>query len=366
MKRIKEYYIATYYTAMKKIKLTNTLLLIIVIPLIFYLLKVLSFIFIPLVLSMFIALLFLPLMRWLKKKNVPKLLSILVVLLIIALFLKIGGKLIQLSSKEIVSSKSIIFERVESTLASTLVSIEKFFGIERQEGETVMSRYFDGNYNLKNLGSAFGFIRSTLSTLLLTLFFVILFLAESINFQHLMHNTLFKIKYSSVKTFMKIEKDTIKFIKVKFLLSVLTGIGFSLACVIFDVGFPIFWGLITFTINFIQLIGSVVSTSLLSLFALAEIESTGTLVLFIFIIIAVQVIIGGILEPVFMGRTFSINVITIVVMLMLWGFIWGIPGLLMSVPITVFLKIVLEQFPNTKPIAVLMAGNNKFLQKRIK
>ena len=65
---------------------------------------------------------------------------------------------------------------------------------------------------------------------------------------------------------------------------------------------------------------------------------------------------GAILEPIFMGKTFSVNVITVLVMLMLWGYIWGIPGLIMSIPITVFLKILLDQFPNTQVVASFMAG----------
>ena len=83
-----------------------------------------------------------------------------------------------------------------------------------------------------------------------------------------------------------------------------------------------------------------------------------TLFFFILAITAVQVLFGGILEPVFMGKSFSINVITILVMLMLWGYIWGVPGLIMAIPLTVFIKIILEQFPNTKIIANIITGSN--------
>ena len=79
---------------------TNILLLIIAVPIVFYLLKVLSFIFIPLIFSMFIALLFLPLMRWLGRRKIPKFVSIIIVLFLVAAGLKIGIELIQLSSRE--------------------------------------------------------------------------------------------------------------------------------------------------------------------------------------------------------------------------------------------------------------------------
>ena len=341
---------------MKETKTTNTLLLIIVIPLIFYLLKTLSFIFIPLVLSMFIALLFLPLMRWLNKKKVPKPISIFLVILIITGILKLGGELIKLSIKEITSAEGFFFERAETKLVSLIESIEGFFGIERLKGENVIIHYFQSNNIFENFGSTLNFISDTLTITLMTVFFVILLLSESINFQKLLNTTIFKQKYSSVKTFMKIEKDIIKFVWVKFVISLFTGIGFGLACLFFGISFPIFWGLFAFLINFVQMVGSIISVLLLSLFAFVEVEPTGTLLFFILTITAVQVLMGGVLEPIFMGKTFSINVITVLVMLMLWGYIWGVPGLIMSIPITVFIKIILEQFPKTKVVASLMSG----------
>ena len=139
----------------------------------------------------------------------------------------------------------------------------------------------------------------------------------------------------------------------------MTGIGFSLACVFFDISFPIFWGLFAFLINFVQMIGSVVSVVLLALFAFIELDPTGTLLFFVLTITAVQVLMGGVLEPVFMGKAFSLNVITVLIMLMFWGYIWGVPGLIMSIPITVFVKIILEHSPKTKLIAELMSGSKQ-------
>ncbi|NQU53411.1 MAG: AI-2E family transporter [Bacteroidetes bacterium] len=349
---------------MKDLKTTNILLLIIVISLSFYLLKILSFIFIPLVLSMFISLLFLPLMRWLKKKHVPKPLSILIVILIVAGVLKLGGELIQISSNEIIAAEGVFFEKAEYKIVELIVAIEEFFGIERLEGENVLKHYFQENNFIGEFGTTLDFIGNTLSMTLMTAFFVILLLSESINFQNILNNTIFKVRHSSVKTFIKIEKDIIKFVKVKFIISLFTGIGFSLACLFFDISFPIFWGLFAFIINFVQMVGSIISVVLLALFAFIEIDQTGTLLFFVLTITAVQVLMGGALEPILMGKTFSLNVITVLVMLMLWGYIWGIPGLIMSIPITVFIKIVLDQFPGTKIIAGLMAGTTPAIQLR--
>lgn len=332
---------------------TNILLLVIAIPLVFYLLKILSFIFIPLIFSMFIALLFLPLMRFLGRRNVPKFLSILVVVLLVVGGVKIGIELIQLSSKEILATKAEFIPKAEEKIADLKVYLSEDFGFEFDDDTNVLTQLFQKD----NIGGTLGFLRNFLTMLLMTTFFVVLWLAESINVHKLLNNTLLKQKHTSIKTFMKIEKDLIKFIKVKFMVSLLTGVFTGLMCVFFDVSFPIFWGLFAFVINFVQMVGSFISVIMLSIFAFVELDPTSTLFFFIVAISGVQVLFGAILEPIFMGKSFSINVIAVLVMLMFWGFLWGIPGLIMAIPITVFIKIILEQFPNTKIIASLLSGN---------
>lgn len=338
---------------LNQIRTTNILLLIIVIPLVFYLLKILSFIFIPLVFSMFIALLFLPLMRWLTKRKVPKVIRIFFVVLLIIGGLIIGAELIQLSSKQIMSADTEFFIKAEDKITNLMIYIEEVFGVELQKDRKILSQFIQK----ENLGSTVNFLRKSLTMVLMTAFFIVLFLAESINMHKVLNSTILRQRYASVKTFMKIEKDLITFIKVKFFVSLLTGIGTGLACLFFDVSFPIFWGLFAFIINFVQMVGSVISVVLLSLFAFVELDPTSTLFFFIVTITGVQVLFGGVLEPIFMGKSFSINIITVLVMLMFWGFLWGIPGLIMAIPITVFIKIILDQFPSTKRIADLLSGS---------
>ena len=128
---------------MKELRTTNILLLLIVIPLVFYLLKILSFIFIPLVFAMFFATLFLPMLRWMKKKGLPKILGIAMVILIIVGVLKLGGELIKISSNEIRTTDGAFFEKAEEKVVDLIVTIEAFFGVERLQGETIVKRYFE-------------------------------------------------------------------------------------------------------------------------------------------------------------------------------------------------------------------------------
>lgn len=342
---------------MREARITNALLLIIVVPLVFYLLKILSFIFIPLVFSMFIALMFLPLMRWLGRKKVPKPASIIIVVLLIIAMLKIGGEIIQLASHEILSTKDSFIATAQGKILVLVKAFEDFMGMPHIEEGSIISHYVQQNDFGGKIGSTINMASNAISMTLMTIFFTVLWLAESINFHKLLNMVLLKKKHTSIKAFIKIERDLIKFVIVKFIVSFFTGVGFSIACWGFGVSFPIFWGLFAFAINFVQMVGSVISVVLLSIFAFVELPPDSTLLFFVLSLVATQVIFGSILEPVFMGKTFSINVITILIMLMLWGYIWGIPGMIMSIPITVFLKIIFEQFNSTKIISEIISGN---------
>lgn len=343
----------------KELLAIRKLLLIIVVPLVMYLLSVLSMIFIPLAFGLFAALLFSPLMRWLKRKGVPNFLGVVIVLLIVSTGLKGAYEMIQLTGKELANADEDFREKFEDRMNDVIAPVVDLMGIVPSEDETQLQALMNDekvSANLfGNVGSGLNMAKNFVSMLLMTLFFMVLLLAGSVNMQKVMELLIFKQRFASVKTFRQIEKDIFKFIVVKFILSFLTGLGFSLACYAFDVSFPIFWGVFAFLINFIQMIGSVISVVVLTLFALVELNLTGTLLFFIIIITGVQALFGGIIEPILMGKSFSINTVTVLVMLALWGFIWGIPGLILSIPLTALIKKIMEKFPGTAVYARIMS-----------
>ena len=167
---------------------TNTLLLFIVIPLVFYLLKILSFIFIPLISSMFIALLFLPLMRWLGRRNVPRLISIIIVIALIVIGVMIGIELVQLSSKQILSNDTSFFQKAEVKINDLMLYMQDKVGLEYNPDDKFFARFFQE----ENIGSTFDFIRKFLTNILMITFFTILWLSESINMHKVLNNTIFE------------------------------------------------------------------------------------------------------------------------------------------------------------------------------
>jgi len=339
--------------------LTNKLLIILVVPVVFYILKLLAFIFVPLVSALLIALLFMPLIRWSFKMKIPKWITMTFIISFLLLLVYGSISLVMLSSKEILSIEKSYWQEIIAKINNLLIPIIKSLGIEYIAGQNTLSLLLNSNEMAnnvyENIGKVLGFLQSTLGMILMALFFIVLLLAGSINVQKLMENTLFEKKLTSIRTFMIIEKNIVKFLIVKFLISIATGFSFSVACYFFDVKFPVFWGLLAFGLNFIQMFGSIASTAALSVFSFAQIDHTGTLVGFIVLLIGLQILFGSILEPIFMGHAFSINTITILVMLMFWGFLWGIPGLILAVPITVTVKTILEQFPRTQVISKIMS-----------
>ncbi|NQX81221.1 MAG: AI-2E family transporter [Flavobacteriaceae bacterium] len=333
------------------------LLLIMVVPLVLYMAKILSFIFIPLVAAIFLSLLFMPMMRWFEKRNIPKYLSVSVVLVIIVAFNITVIFLLKLSAKEVMSVGDDFWAELSVKINDIVISSQEFIGVpsDRQGIDSLLASGKLSRGVSSNFGKIFKAFTGTITMSLMTLFFLILLLAGSLNVQKIMEKMILGKAIPAIKTYIIIEKSIVKFIKVKFLLSLFTGIGFSLACLYFDVKFPLFWGLLTFGLNFVQMIGSIVSVFIVGVFGIAQLDPSSGLLLFILSLVAVQVIFGSILEPILMGKTFALNTITVLVMLMFWGFIWGIPGLILSIPITVFVKIILEQLPQTKEIAKMMA-----------
>ncbi len=232
-------------------------------------------------------------------------------------------------------------------------------GLDQSNGESTIKGILKSDkieqFILDNFTITISFIQSTVVNILMTLFFLMLLLAGSLNFKDILQSTLFTGGTQSVKTFMKVERSVSDFLKVKIFVSLLTGIAFGIIAWSLGISFPLFWGLLAFVINFVQMVGSVVSTVLVMIFAFIEIESPGTLLLAAILFTGAQVLFGAVLEPIFMGRSFSINIIVVLVMLMFWGFIWGVPGLILSIPLTVLFKTILNEFEGGKKFAKLMS-----------
>jgi predicted PurR-regulated permease PerM len=157
----------------------------------------------------------------------------------------------------------------------------------------------------------------------------------------------------------KIDRDIRTYIGIKSLVSALTATVSWVIMKFIGLDFAEFWAVLIFVLNFIPNIGSLAATALPSLLALVQFDTLGPFAAVIIGVGATQLLVGNLLEPSLMGRSLNVSPLVIMLSLVLWGFIWGIPGMFLCVPITVISMIVLYHFDNTRWIALMLSQDGQ-------
>ena len=143
------------------------------------------------------------------------------------------------------------------------------------------------------------------------------------------------------------------------MVSALTGIISYIILLWVGVDYAPFWALLIFMLNYIPTIGSMVAVLLPTTLALVQFDTFGPFVTLLVSLGTVQVLIGNVLEPRLMGSSLNLSPLVVILALSLWGQMWGVTGMFLSVPITVISMIVLANFPQTRAIAVAMSENGR-------
>lgn len=344
---------------MNELSTTNKILTGFAVVLGFYILKELSFIFAPLMLAFILTLLFMPMMRRLLRRGLHRVLALSIVTSVVVL-LGLGFALVtKLSGRQIIDNQEAVFQKFDARLGHAVAPYAGTLGIELDNSKSVTRALLESKqvneFIFGNFAQTLNSVQRTLTFLFLTLFFLVLLLTGSVNLEKLMGQTLFSTKTRSVKTYIAIEQSVVKFLEVKAFVSLLTGIAFGLIAWGMGISFPLFWGLLAFALNFVQMIGSVVVTVLAILFAFIELDSSTSVLFAALMFTATQLLLGSVLEPILMGKSFRINILAVLFMLMFWGYMWGIPGIILSIPITVIIKTLLEQFRSTRSLSRLLS-----------
>ncbi len=167
-------------------------------------------------------------------------------------------------------------------------------------------------------------------------------------------------EYAKVITILhNIENAITHYIGLKTLISLISATLCFVTLLFFGIKSPLLWAFLVFVFNFIPIIGPIVAVFLPSFFAVIQLgEFTIPLILF-FILGFIQTMIGYLLEPKLMGDSLNISPLVALISLAFWGAIWGVTGMIVSVPITVILIIVLSQIKKTRPLAILLSQNGK-------
>lgn len=122
---------------------------------------------------------------------------------------------------------------------------------------------------------------------------------------------------------------------------------------------PLFWAFLIFVFNFIPAIGPIIGTIFPALFALIQFGEFAPFLVILFGVGGTVVTVGSFVEPRVMGNNLNISPLVAILSLAIWGSIWGIIGMLLSVPITVAMIIIFSQFPKTRTIAILLSEKGR-------
>ncbi len=337
-------------------KLTTWLVFLILIVII---LKSLAFLFIPFSISLLLCYaLGIPIDR-LRRLGIPSSLRIVLVVLLVMAFIYLFGRLLSSNIIEfneqlpVLEEKfwgyvNILLSRFDITPAQVRESYDGF--LSSLEGTDFKSA---GTFVKRLGGSFFSFLGNAVWVVL----FMVFMLAEQDEFSKRVIRAFGdESSISILEALNRINKSVQDYLGLKTMISFFTGVLVSIALFLFGVPFAVLWGVLAFLLNFIPNIGSMISVIppvLITLFQFGSLSKTlGVCV----ILVALQTVVGNFIEPKMMGKGLDLSPLIVLLSLLFWGWMWGIPGMLLSVPLTAAIKIAFEQIEATRPFALMMAG----------
>lgn len=149
------------------------------------------------------------------------------------------------------------------------------------------------------------------------------------------------------------------YLGVKTFTSMLTALLSWIVFYFVGVDYALFWAFLVFLFNYVPTIGSITATLLPGFLALVQFDTLTPFLVIIIGVTAIQLLVGNILEPRLMGDNLNISPLVVVLSLILWSMLWGVIGMLLSVPITVAIIIICAQFETTRTVAVLLSRDGK-------
>ncbi|MDJ0848689.1 MAG: AI-2E family transporter [Myxococcota bacterium] len=211
---------------------------------------------------------------------------------------------------------------------------------------------FDTSYLLRLIGSLVSDLGNALTNAVFILLTAVFILLEAASFQGKLAATS-RDPETALERFGQILRNVRRYLALKTATSLATGAIIAGGLVLLGVDFPLLWGLLAFLLNFVPNIGSILAAIPGVLQALVQL-GWGTALAASLLYLAVNMVVGNGVEPRLMGRSIGLSTLVVFGSLVFWGWVLGPVGMLLSVPLTMTLKIALENSPSTHWIAVLL------------
>lgn len=288
------------------------------------------------------------------KKNVPAWIKNLISSFFIFSLIGFTVEMLILNSKDLIES----YIQYQPNIDKILLQMNDVFGVDISEKIGENLKNIDLNRAINPLISS---LTGFMGSFMMVLFYLLFLFIEESSFKMKLHLVFSKPeKFQDTKQLlMEIEHSITHYIGLKTLVSFISSVICFIIFLSFGIDSAILWAFIVFIMNFIPIIGPLLAVFLPTFFAMIQFGEISIPLIMMFILGSTQTIIGNIIEPRIMGNSLNISPLVALLSLSFWGAIWGVTGMLVSVPITVILIILLAHFPKTKSIAILLSHHGK-------
>jgi len=313
-----------------------------------------SALMVPLLISIMIALLLQPLMKRFEEWGVPRPLSLTFVILSILLLLILFGIFV-ISEINDFAAHSAEFKVRLKQIIDQFFTVLHHLGIPHREGE--LERIFkpEGLLNffketLLRLGNQF-------SNILLILFSSAFLIMESVNLRSKLHRILAH-RPERLKAVEEVSGKIHTYFTIMAKVSLITGLAALILLWTLDVNYALLWATLTFFLNFIPVIGSIIAAVPPVVLALVE-HSWSTALWVALGYLLINNIVGNILQPAMMGRGLGLSAFTVFWSMIFWGWFFGPTGMILSVPLTMGIQFLLLQYEETRWLGFLLGDSDE-------
>ncbi len=322
-----------------------------------FILHLLQSIFKPLFIAIILSYIFEPLILFMRRIKIPKVIAIIFVLIITFVFFYLVGLIIYAN----VDAFATEFPKYQTKFNELYL---KIIGTLKIPHEQVVDYYQHINWGellqklsipsllSSSIGSFINFIANIFLILLFTVYILL-------GREHLISNIARAFPGRRAQKIYQIlgniNDGVQKYFFAKTLISLGTGLSAAIILLIFGVDFAWIWGLLTFLFNFIPNIGSIIATFPPILVAIFQFGGLFPAVWVAVLLIGVQVTWGNVVEPSVMGKSLNMSPLVVIISLIFWGFVWGPIGMILAVPISSTIQIVCRNIDPLKPLAILIA-----------
>jgi predicted PurR-regulated permease PerM len=319
--------------------------------------KAASSLILPFLSSLFIAMISLPLLNWLRSRRVPTPAAV-VMTLVAALSVLVGVGLVVGGSVRRFTDRVPKYQESLNTMFAGVVArfLDQMKALGFDLSEQFSTQLINPSAALDVAQGALATMLSILSNSFLVILTITFILFEAAGFPDKLH-TAFGMHGASHR-YEKIKLEIQKYLGIKTLVSLVTGALVTSALAIIGVDFPFLWGMLAFLLNFIPTLGSMIAAVPPVLLAIVQL-GPGHAVAVAVVFLVVNVLMGNLIEPYLMGRRLGLSTLVVFMSLVFWGWVWGPMGMLLSVPLTMMCKIMLENTEDLRWIAILLGPNEK-------